>query len=106
MGGTRKYHPDMSNSESKQKHTWYVLTDKWILVQKLGIPKIKFTDHSKLNKKKGQSVDVSITDRSRKKINRGGRVKEASGWEEGMGKWGRIRYGKRQEIRPEGQENE
>ena len=51
-------------------------------------------------------MDVSITDRSRKKINRGGRVKEASGWEEGMGKWGRIRYGKRQEIRPEGQENE
>jgi len=29
----------------------YVLTDKWILGQKLGIPKIQFTDHMKLKKK-------------------------------------------------------
>jgi hypothetical protein len=27
-------------SQSKKEHTWYALTDKWILAQKLGIPKI------------------------------------------------------------------
>ena len=27
-----------------KEHTWYVLSDKRILVQKLGIPKIQFTD--------------------------------------------------------------
>ena len=35
----------------KQEHTCYALTDKWILTQKLGIPKIQFTDHMKLKKK-------------------------------------------------------
>jgi hypothetical protein len=34
------------------------LTDKWILVQKLGIPKIQFTNHMKLKKKEDQSVDT------------------------------------------------
>jgi hypothetical protein len=36
----------------------YALTDKWILAQKLGIPKIQFTDHMKLKKKEDQSVDA------------------------------------------------
>ena len=27
----------------KKEHTWYGLTDKWVLSQKLGIPKIQFT---------------------------------------------------------------
>jgi hypothetical protein len=31
-----------------------------ILAQKLGIPKIQFTDHMKLKKKEEQSVDTSI----------------------------------------------
>jgi hypothetical protein len=31
----------------------------WILVQKLGIPKIQFTNHMKLKKKEDQSVDTS-----------------------------------------------
>jgi hypothetical protein len=35
-------------------------TDKWILAQKLGIPKIQFTNHMKLKKKEDQSVDTSI----------------------------------------------
>ena len=39
-----------------KEHTWYALTDKWILVQKLWIPKIQFTDHMKLKKKEDQSV--------------------------------------------------
>jgi hypothetical protein len=41
-----------------QKCTWYALTDKWILAQKLGVPKIQFTDHVKLKKKEDQSVDT------------------------------------------------
>ena len=31
---------------------WYVLTYKWILAQKLRIPKIQFTDQMKLKKRK------------------------------------------------------
>jgi hypothetical protein len=31
----------------------------WILAQKLGIPKIQFTDHMKVKKKEDQSVDPS-----------------------------------------------
>jgi hypothetical protein len=27
MGGTRKYHPEWGNPDTKE-HTWYVLTDK------------------------------------------------------------------------------
>ena len=48
MGGTRKY-PECSNPVTK--HTWYVLTYKWILGKKLGIPMIQLTDHMKLKKK-------------------------------------------------------
>jgi hypothetical protein len=54
MDGTRKYHPELGNPITKE-HTWYTLTDKWILAQKLRIPKIQFTDHMKLKKKKDQS---------------------------------------------------
>jgi hypothetical protein len=39
MNGTRKFHPERGNSTTKE-HTWYVLTDKWILAQKLRTPKI------------------------------------------------------------------
>jgi hypothetical protein len=59
MDVTRKYHPEWGNPITKE-HTWYVLTDKWILVQKLRIPKIKFTVHIKFKKKKEDwSVDAS-----------------------------------------------
>jgi hypothetical protein len=30
-----------------KEHSWNSLTDKWILDQKLGIPKIQFTNHMK-----------------------------------------------------------
>jgi hypothetical protein len=43
-----------------KKHTWYALTDKWILAQKFRIPKIQFTDHMKPKKKKDQTVDASV----------------------------------------------
>ena len=35
------------------------MTDKWILSQKPGIPKIQFTDQTKLKKKEEQSVDTN-----------------------------------------------
>ena len=43
----------MSVVTQSQKNT---LTDKWILAQKLRIPKIRFTDYLKLKKKDNQSV--------------------------------------------------
>jgi hypothetical protein len=33
-----KYYPEWGNPVTKE-HTWYALTDKWILAPKLGIPK-------------------------------------------------------------------
>ena len=45
-----------------------VLTDKWILAQKLGIPKIQFTDHMKLKKKEDHSMGTFILLRGGNKI--------------------------------------
>ena len=70
MHGSRKY-PERGNSVTKE-HTWYVLTDKWILAQKLRIPKIPFTDHMKLKKKEDQSMDASVLLRRRNKPGTGG----------------------------------
>jgi len=36
------------------------LTDKWILAQRLRLPKIQSTDHMKLKKKDKQSADASV----------------------------------------------
>jgi hypothetical protein len=47
-------------TQSQKNHTWYALTDKWILAQKLRIPKIQFAKHMKLKKKGDQSVDTSF----------------------------------------------
>jgi len=41
--------------QSQESHTWYVLTDKWILSQKLRLPKIQSTDLMKLEKNVLQS---------------------------------------------------
>jgi hypothetical protein len=57
VDGTRKHHPEWGNPIIKE-HTWYILTDKWILATKLGISKIKFTDHTQHKKKEDQSVGV------------------------------------------------
>ena len=54
MKGTRKYHPERGNPITKER-TWYVFTDKWIVAQKLRIPKIQFTDHKKFKNKEDQS---------------------------------------------------
>jgi hypothetical protein len=59
MDGTRKYHPEWGNTITKE-HTWYALTDKWILLaQNLGIPKTQFTDQMK-PKKEDQSMDTLV----------------------------------------------
>ena len=54
MDGARNYHPEGGNPITKE-HTRYAITDKWILAQKLGIPKIQLADHMKLKKKEDQS---------------------------------------------------
>jgi hypothetical protein len=66
MDGTRKYQPESGNPITKE-YTWYALTDKWILVKKLRIPMIKFTDHMKLKMRKGQSVDTLVLLRTGRK---------------------------------------
>jgi hypothetical protein len=67
MDGTRKYHPERGNPITKE-HTWYALSEKWILSQKLGVPKVQFTDHMKLKKKEDRSIDTSVFLRRRNKI--------------------------------------
>jgi hypothetical protein len=67
MGRTRKYHPEGDNPVTKE-HTWYVLTDKCILAQKLRIPKIQFTHHMKLKENEDQSVGTLVLLRSGDKI--------------------------------------
>jgi hypothetical protein len=75
------------------EHTWYVVTDKWILTQKLGIPN---TDPMKL-KKEEQSVDVSVL-KWRNKILMGGNMgtKGGAGTERRPSRdfpsWGYIPY--------------
>jgi hypothetical protein len=63
-------------SEAIKEHTRYVLTDKWILAQKLRIPIIQPTNHIDLRKKEDQSVDASILHRIGNKIITGGRGRE------------------------------
>ena len=65
MDGTRKY-PEWG-SPITIEYRCSVLTDKWILAQKLGIPKIQFTNHMKF-KKKDQSVDSLIHHRRGNKM--------------------------------------
>jgi hypothetical protein len=46
----------------------YALTDKWILAQKLGIPKIQFAKYKKIKKREDQRVDTSFLLRIGNKI--------------------------------------
>jgi hypothetical protein len=55
MDGPGELHPEWGNPITKEL-TWYVLTDEWILAQKLRIPKIQFANHMKLKKNEDQSV--------------------------------------------------
>ena len=67
MDGSRGIHPEWGNRITKEL-TWYALTDKWILAQKLRITKIQFAKHMKLKKKEDQSVDTSSLLRMGNKI--------------------------------------
>ena len=49
----------LSEVTQSQKNTHDMYPDKWILAQKLRIPKIQFAKHMKL-KKEDQSVDISF----------------------------------------------
>ena len=49
MNGTGDYHPERASPVTKD-HSWYSLTDKWILATKLCIPKTQFT-HQMMPKK-------------------------------------------------------
>jgi hypothetical protein len=57
------------------------LTDKWILAQKLRIPKIQFINHMKLKNKEDQSVDTSILLRRRDKTSMEGATETKCGTE-------------------------
>ena len=59
----------------KSIYPWYTLTDKWILAQKLRIPKIQFTDPMKLKQKEDQSVDTLVLLRRGNKISMRGDTK-------------------------------
>jgi hypothetical protein len=84
MDGFRKFHPELGNSVTKE-HTWYVLTDKWILGKESGISTIQLTDHMKLKRKEHQSVDASAL------LTRGNNIiKGSRGWE---GLWRKRRWG-------------
>jgi hypothetical protein len=52
----------LSKLTQSQKNTYCIhsLKSRWMLDQKLQIPKIQFTDHMKLRKKDDQSVGVSV----------------------------------------------
>ena len=58
-------------SHKRTQMAWYTLTDKWIIAQKLGIPKIQFIDQTKLKKKEKESMNIRVL-RSGDKIPAGG----------------------------------
>jgi len=66
MDGSGGYHSEWGNPITRE-HTWYALINKWVLVQKLRIPNIKFTKHMKL-KKEDQCVDTFMLLRRGNKI--------------------------------------
>jgi hypothetical protein len=68
-----------------KEHTWYILSDKWVLTLKLRLPTIQ----PKNLKKEDQSMDASILHRRGNKIITVGRGKgNQGGREEGKGKRG------------------
>jgi hypothetical protein len=59
MDGPGGHHPEWGNPITKEL-TWYALSDKWMLTQKLRIPKTQFAKHKKIKKMEEQSVDTSF----------------------------------------------
>ena len=56
------------NNPITKEHTWYALTDKWILAQKLRIPKIQYAKLMKLKKDENQSMETLFLLRRGNKI--------------------------------------
>ena len=81
MNKSRTY-PEKGNPDPKGR-TSHVLTDKRILAKKYRIYAIQFTDHMKLNKKDGPSVDISLPFKRRNKAIIRGRGRKGPGWERG-----------------------
>ena len=65
MDKSRKY--SVWGNPIRKEHTWYVLTDKQLLAQKLRMPKTQFAKHMKL-KKEDQCVDTLLLLRMGNKI--------------------------------------
>jgi hypothetical protein len=65
-----EYHPSWGKPITKEV-TWYALNVKWILAQKLRIPKILFAKHNKIKTKEDQSVDTSFLLRIQKENTHG-----------------------------------
>ena len=59
MDGTRKRHPKQGNPVTKER-TWYALTNKQMLVQKLKMNNLQFTQHRKLKKKEDLSEGAMV----------------------------------------------
>jgi hypothetical protein len=57
MNGIRKYHPELGSPITKE-HTWYVLTDKWIISPE--VLNTQCTDHMKLKKKEDHNVNTLV----------------------------------------------
>jgi hypothetical protein len=47
-------------TNKQTNHTWYVLTNMWILTQKLTIPMLLPTDHMEHRNMEQQGVDASV----------------------------------------------
>jgi hypothetical protein len=94
----------------RNTHTWYVLTDRWILGAKLRIPTLHPTNHMELKKKEDQSLGVSILHRRQNKIITGSKGREGGSWRKrggrGKKKQGQNRYWTGQERSTEGQETQ
>ena len=60
MDGPGEHYPEWANPIKKELK-WYVLTDKWILAQKLRIYryKLQFAKHMKLKRNEDKSVDIA-----------------------------------------------
>jgi hypothetical protein len=84
MDGSGGYHPEWCIPITKEQ-TWYALSDKWILTQKLRVPKIQFAKHKKLKKKEDQNMDTSFLFRMGNKIPMDG-VIETKFWAETAGR--------------------
>jgi hypothetical protein len=87
MDATSKYNPEWGNPVTKE-HTCYVFTDKWILAQKLRIPKIEFTKHMKLKNKEDQRVGALVLLRKENTLIEVGREEVGCGVS-----WGRVGKG-------------